>query len=235
MIYIIHGGNLSSSRNFILGLQKKSGVESRFEAPISEISPSRLLEVCSSFDMFGNAPFVVLDISKVGRMDMSEYVEVMKKIPCEAVLIVLSSEELSPSNAFVKNSAKLEARVMVFKEISKANVFKFVDFVYSGNRKASYSELCRLMLAGADVFYVFSMLLYGLRNLSYLKFESPSLSRVPLFVKGRLKVQAEKFSEDDIKEIYRSFYQLDKDVKNGQVQQEMLVPLAIEKVFSFIL
>lgn len=232
MIYIIHGENLSSLRNFILSLRKKLKAKSRVEVSISDFTPVQLSEVCGSFDMFGNAPFVVLDISKMGRMKVDGYIEVAEKIPEEATLVVLSLRELGSANTFIKNSVRLRAKVMKFAESPKANVFKFVDAVYSRKRKASYKELRNLLLSGADVFYVFSMLLYGLRTVSYSKFSSPSLERFHPFVKKKLVDQSSNFSEWGIKEIYRGFYQLDKDVKGGQVQQEMLLLLAIEKVFS---
>lgn len=233
MIYILHGENYPNSRSFITKLQQETGADSKKEVSFDEISPEKLWEICSTFDMFGNAPFVVFEISEAGRKSVDGYIEIMSKIPNETTLIVLTDKELSKSNAFIKNSQKLKAKTAVFKGPKTSNVFNFIDRVFEGSRTGAYSEYRKLILNGDDPFYVFSMMVYGLRNVAMVKLNSPGYKKMHPFVKSKAQKQAANFTSENTVYLYGEFYRLDKDSKLGNIDPEVLVPVAIEKVLRF--
>lgn len=232
MIYILHGEDIPSIRNFILKLQREHNVGAKRELAIEETNPAEIAELASSVDMFGNTSMVVLDVTKMGRMSVKAYIEVLVKVPQDLVFVVFAGKKLSKANAFLKNDAMMGAKVMPFKQISQSSVFKFMDHVFSGDREASYKELRKLILAGEDPFYVFSMLLYGLRNISYAKFDSMAFSQLSPFVKSKTKAQSRSFSEDQVKDLYDKFYELDIGAKSGVVSTDLLVVKAVESVFA---
>jgi len=232
VIYVLHGENVSAIRNFILKLKKDHNIGSSKELLLEDTSPAEIAELISGIDMFGAIPMVTLDVTKMGRTKVDSYIEVLLSVPDESLFVVFSGKDLYKANAFVKQSPKIGARVMPFKEISDSNIFKLVDYVFGGNRIASYKELRKLILSGADNFYIFSMLVYGLRNVTYAKFESPMFTKMSPFVKSKASSQSQKFTQDQVVRLYEKFYQLDVGSKNGQVSPELLVPLGIEAVLA---
>lgn len=236
MIYILHGNNLSSARSFIVNLHNKAEtISSKKELLIEDTSPEELSSLTSSIDMFGGSPLIILDITSYGRKDLNPYVEVLEKVPHDkALVIVLSGKKLRKSNVFIKNSKKLDARVREFSQKDLSDVFGLIDNVFGGNRRASYKELRKLILMEKNEFYIFTMLVYGLRNISYVVFDSSAYKSMNLYVKSKVAKQARSFSKKDVCNLYSDFYDLDLKVKTGKIDSEMLVPMAIEKVLTYV-
>lgn len=232
MIFIIHGDNFPKSRDNILKIQNKLGVDNKIEAGVADLTPNQLQEQTLSFDIFSKAPFVVLDISKAGRKNLKDYVSVLKEIPKRTNVVILSNKSLSKTNVFIKAKKELSAKEIHNTQIPSANIFKFINYVFDKNRSRAYKELRNLMLDSADPFYLFSMLVYGLRNLALAKFESPSFNKMAPFTKSKAQKQANDFTDKQILKLYESFYKIDKNVKTGKLSPEILVPYAIEKVME---
>jgi len=189
-------------------------------------------EVVGGIDMFGGKAMVVFDVSKMGRSNVDVYIEFLQEVPEDFLFVVFSAKELTAANAFNKNAGKFGAKTMPFKGVSKANIFKFVDCVFDLNRSGTYKELQRLILADEDAVYLMTMLEYGLRSISYAKFDSPAFNKLAPFVKSKVQRQANNFTEEQLINIYGRFYELDRDLKFGGVPPEVTVPLAIESVLG---
>jgi DNA polymerase III delta subunit len=232
MLYILHGEDLPSIRNFILKLQQDNNVGSKRELVIEDTTPAEIRELISSVDMFGNTSMVVLDVTKMGRMNVSAYIDALQDISKDVLFVVFAGKVLSKANAFIKNASNLQAKVMPFKQVVYSNVFKFVDYAFSGNRSGAYKELRKLLLANEAPFYIFSMLVYGLRNIAYQVHDSPAFDRLPPFVKSKVKLQASRFTKEQINQIYEDFYELDKGSKSGTVLPDLLTVRAVESVLS---
>ncbi len=187
----------------------------------------------NTIDMFGGNLMFVFDVSKMGRTKVDSYIDVLTKISEDLLFIVLSNKNLTNTNAFIKNSSKLGAKVMQFKQMVNSNIFKFADYVFDGNRKQSYRELKKLIIGGEDSIYIFTMLLYNLRNIAYCKFDSPQFQKLAPFVKSKVAKQSQKFSISQVKNLYKEFYVLDIGSKTGTVEHELLVPMAVEKVLTY--
>jgi DNA polymerase III delta subunit len=230
MIYILHGEDIVSSRQFISSLQQQNNIGTRIEVSLEDTTPELIREHISGVDMFGASQMVVFDVSKMGRTNVDDYLEVLREVPKDFAFVVLTDKKLSKANAFNKNASKLKAKVMLFKGVKKSNVFKFADLVFEKRKKEAYKELRRLILAGEDPIGIFAMLTYGLRNIAYAKFNSPMINKVPPFVKSKAAKQAVGFSESEVLEMYKKFYEMDRDVKSGELDKELLCPLTLELV-----
>lgn len=234
MILIVHGDNISLSRNTLISLQEKLNSTKRLEYSLSSITPAALRDYLYTFDFFEGAPFFVLDVSGAGRLNVDEYVEVIKGMPSETTLVILSDKKLGKTNGFIKASKDLKAKIIENNQKEDSNIFNFVDSVFNGDRKRSYKELRQLLLEEKDSFYIFSMLQYGLRNVAGAKFKSKKFESASSYIKKKASSQAARFSEKEIKALYNEFYTLDRDVKIGKVLPDVLIPLAIEKVLVYI-
>src|SRR3990167_2137592 len=218
MIYILHGDNLPKSRDFILDLERSLGDCAKFEFRALDTLSEKIEEVGLSVDMFGRPKLIVIDISGAGRMNLTGYKDVAKRISDYANVVILSGSELTKGNEFIKSSQEIGAKVIINKTPATSNIFAFVDAVVAKNRSLSYLELKNLLLSGEDDIYLLTMLTYGLRNLSYAK--------------NKVQSATSKYSEVGIKEIYKYFYDLDLKAKTGGYPDGILVPLAIEKMLT---
>jgi DNA polymerase III delta subunit len=233
MIYIVHGDDFSKSRNLILNQQKKLGVESRLELSINDLSPEDLFSHTHSNDLFGNMAFVVLNISKAGRMNLNPYLEQLHNIPKNTVLVVLSDKVLTDKNSFIINAPKLSAKIITSATVPLSNTFKFVDAVFYKRREEAYKELSKLIQDGIDqVYEIFPMLVWGLRNIAQAKFDNQVFFKGRDFLKNKSYSQAKLYSDDSIKNLYSTFLNLDRDIKTGGIEEAMLVPITMEKVLN---
>ncbi|HOD01351.1 MAG TPA: hypothetical protein PKH50_01380 [bacterium] len=232
MIYIVHGNDISKSRLLIQNQQKKMGLESRLELKISEITPTQLLEKSRSKDLFGNPPFIVLDVSDAGRMDLSPFVEKMKEIPDLATLIILSEKELPKSNIFIKNLQNLKAKLNLNETAPQSNIFNLVDAVFYRQRERAYRELSKLQNDAVSPFEIFSTLLYGLRTIATVKFESPSYKKLSDFVKRKAQAQSKLFSKEQIIDLFEKLRKIDMESKLSEIDEDLLIPMVIETVLN---
>jgi len=232
MIYIVHGEDLVKSRIMIQNQQKKVGAESRFEIEIADITPEQLFEKSHSNDLFGNPPFIVLDVSNAGRMDVDPFITKLQNVPEQTTIIILSGKTLSKTNAFIKNSSILNAKLNLNEAAPQSNIFNLVDAVFNKQREKSYGELSKLLKDGISPFEIFSMLFYGLRTMSSAKFESPSFKKLHDFVKRKSQSQSKLFTEKQITDIFEKFRNIDKGSKLSEIDEELLIPMAIETVLN---
>lgn len=234
MIYIFHGENLAFSRDRILKIQNLGDFESKTEILIEDTTPQQLSDIIFSPDFFGNPPFVILDISNVGRSNVDDFIKVLKIVPKECVVVILSSKELSKTNVFIKMVHELEAKVILSDRVSESNIFNFIDNVFFSKRDAGYKNLSELMNDGHDPIYILTMLEYTLRNIAYSKFNSPMLTKISPFSRAKANNQSRLFSEESIRNLYAFFYQVDLDSKIGEISADTIIPFCMEKVFSEI-
>ena len=232
MIYIVHGDDLVKSRILIQNQQKKVGAESRIEIEIGDITPDQLFEKSHSNDLFGNPPFIVLDVSNTGRSDMEPFIAKLQNVPEQTTIIILSSKTLSKANAFIKNSAVLKAKLNLNEAVPQSNIFNLVGAVFNKQREKAYGELSKLLKDGVSPFEIFSMLFYGLRTVSSAKFESPSFKKLHDFVKRKSQSQSKLFTEKQITDIFEKFRNIDKASKLSEIDEELLIPMAIETVLN---
>jgi DNA polymerase III delta subunit len=232
MIYIVHGDDISKSRILIQNQQKKLNIESRIEIDITDVTPEEIYEKSHSNDLFGNPPFIVLDITSAGRMNMEKYIEMLEKVPVAATIIILSGKSLPQTNAFIKNVGRLRAKTNANEIIPQSNIFSFVDAVFYRQREKAYLELSKLLKDQVSPFEILSMFFYGLRTLASAKFSSPAFNRLHDFVKRKALSQANLFTENQIKNIFEQLRIIDMKSKLSEIDEELLIPMAIEKVLN---
>ncbi len=230
MIFLLHGDNYARSRATILKLQEKLPSTAKKELDISETSPEQLFAECATFDIFGVPPFVVLDISTTGTRKLDDHLKVLYRIPKETTLVLLSNKKLPATSIFLKKANDLSVKVQLSQTEPSLSVFSFIDSVFAKNRELAYKRLYALLMDENDPFYLFTMLVYGLRNIAYAKFNSPMLNSMAPFAKTKAQTQAREYTHTKLKLLYQDFYTLDKKAKDGGISKSLLIPMAIEKV-----
>lgn len=232
MLYIVHGDNLTKSRALILNQQKKLGIQYKEEFGILDFSPEELLMKIRSLDIFGNQQFFIINISGTGRSNMESYINVLTQAPEQLTVIILSDTKLSPTNAFIKNATMLKAKTLEHSPERKENVFNFVDAVLRKDRKTSYKLLHEELENDRSPIELFSLLTYGIRSLASAKFENNLFKKQMPFIQSKHKQFANSYSEKSVLDLYEYFYNLDRQAKIGEMDQEIALTLAIEKMLN---
>ncbi len=232
MIYIVHGDDFTKSRNLILNQQKKLSVESRTELDMCDLTPEDLFSRVHSSGLFGDKQFLVLNISKSGRTNPEPYIEKLGKIPENVILIILSDKILTGSNAFIKKSEKLGAKIIFNQKAPLSSTFKFVDALFYKQRDAAYRELSKLNEDQIDAFEIFAMVAWGLRNVTQAVFNNQKFFSGKDFIRNKVYSQSKLFTPESLKKIYSSLSNLDKESKTGGIDPEALVPMTVEKVLN---
>jgi len=237
MIYLLHGENTSASRNNLLSIQKKHSTASdnsidKIELNPLTTTPAQLINTCMYIDMFGSTPFIIFDVSGVGRQNLSPYAEKLDEVPKETILVIYSDKELTKTNPFLIGAQKNKATIIQSPLFKNSNVFRFIDNVYSLKRKQSYMELRNLLNANEDEIYILTMLEYGLRTMAYIKFESKMTLTLSPQMRGRAKATSENFTQENVMKLYDELYRIDKEAKTGEIPTSILLPLTIEKIWK---
>lgn len=232
MIYIVHGEDISKSRILVQNQQKKLNAQSRIELDITETTPEEMHEKSHSNDLFGNPPFIVLNITNMGRLNADLFIDVLSKIPHTTTLILLSAKSLPKTNAFIKNADKLKAKTNFNDLIPQGNIFKLVDSIFYKQREKSYSELQKLLSDSVSPFEILPLIFYGLRMVTSAKFNSPSFKKLHDFVKNKSSSQAKLFTAGQLKDIFNKLRELDMKSKLSEIDEEMLIPVVIETVLN---
>lgn len=233
MIYIVHGTDYVSNRKLVLNQQKKLGNIIKIEKTLADSTPQELEIQLRSNGMFGEVPFVLLDISANRKTNLDDYISVLEKAPAQATIILLSDRTLGASNIFIKSANKLKAKLIETSKKEDGNVFSFVENVFLKDRVNAYKEFEKIMtFEDNDPIYFFSMLLYGLRTLSYILFDSPKKRALSAFTLSKYEKLAKNYSKKTIIALYNEFYELDKAAKTGILALDMLLPLTMEKVLN---
>lgn len=232
MVYIVHGEDISKSRILIQNQQKKMGAQSRIEVEISEITPESLYEKGCSNDLFGNPPFIVLDVTNASRTNLEPYIEKITKIPESTTIIVLSGKPLTKTNAFVRNADKIKARLNLNEIKPQSNLFNFVDAVFYKQRERAYQELSKLSKDQVSPYEILSMMFYGIRTVTQAKTDSPSYKKLHPFVKTKAQNQSKNFTLGQLVSIYENFRRIDMKSKLSEIDEDMLIPMVIETVLN---
>ena len=233
MIYLVHGSDPSSSRKLIVNQFTNKNTQNKIEICAEDISPDRLFELVRTGDIFGNPPFIILDISNLLSQSATEFVSTVSKTPKDATLIIYCSRALPAANVFLKSAAEFGIKVVESELKIESNVFKFVDALFEKNRTQTYLEMQKLLKEDNDHFYLFSMILYGLRNLLGASLSSKKFLSSKPFQKQKLEKQIKNFGSTDFSEIFEYYYNLEKKAKTGDISSEIMLTLAAEKMLNF--
>jgi DNA polymerase III delta subunit len=74
------------------------------------------------------------------------------------------------------------------------------------------------------------MILYGLRTVATCVYNSPSSSELKPFVRSKALSQAKNFNAGNIPGLFQDLYELDKKIKIGELNPDLAVTIAIEKI-----
>lgn len=230
MIFLFHGTDVTKSRDQILFLKKKLNIDVSVDLSYPETSPNQLISAVNTCDLFGGFPFVIFDISACGRSQLKEFAEIGSHIDKKSVLVIYSDSKVSNLNHLHKVALDL-GKISFNEKIPGPSVFSLLDAIMEKNRKKTYKCLTELNET-EDSFYIFSMLLYLLRNISYIVLDSSLQSSVPRFSVSKYRSYCSNLNKSRLAGLYTFFYDQEKKLKTGGTNADNSVVLSIEQLLN---
>lgn len=207
MILIIHGDDISASRNFFLNQKNKESL--LFDAVNLEVS--ELLQSVQGSSLFEESKKILIDnlFSKKAAKNYKDIVQAVSNLKdCE--IILWSDKELSKKvlSEFPDSTNNL------FK--IPQNIFSFLDSI----RPNSLSNVKNFQnaLKTSDPEIIFAMIVRQFRLLHELGSSEKidEVARLAPWQKSKLEKQMSLFGQDKIKNIYKKLCIMDKEQKTGQ-------------------
>jgi DNA polymerase III delta subunit len=233
MIFLVHGDNAALSRKLIINQFNNKAFKAKKELNISEVTIPVLTEILLAQDLFGEAQFTILEVTGAKQPALEGVLPLLDKIPVQNILIIYSSKSLPKTNVLIKNATEKGIKIIENSLVPEGNIFKFIDLLINQNRNGAYKELDKLLKEGNDPFYLFSMIVYGMRNLTHATFKTEKFLQMKPYQQENLSNRTKKTTADNIKKLYKYIYDLDKKTKTGELQPEMMLTLSIEKMLNF--
>jgi len=215
MITIIHGDDVVSSRNAFLLEKEKTKSGHTFDG--TKITLTDIVQVVEGGTLFHDDQ----------KLFIEDFFSKRKE-----------SKEITDITTFVKRAEKIDVIFWESKELSRKNIslfpkaqvktytlpqllFTFLDAIRPGNAKTLlllFDDIAKR----SEIELVFYMLVRQFRLLlavsdSDTKDSIDEVSRLAPWQKNKLLKQAQLFSKEELQTLYQKLYELDKNVKTGNV------------------
>ena len=147
------------------------------------------------------------------------------------------SAEIKKLAAYKKAIEKEDVELLVNPEIETA-IFKTIDAIAAKDKKTALSLIYKHLEKGESPFYLLTMITYQFRNLLLVKeLEGGSLPEItailkpmhPFVVRKSLGL-AQKFSLEQLREIYLKIFKIDLAIKTGKIKPELALELLIADI-----
>lgn len=134
---------------------------------------------------------------------------------------------------------KLEDIDLLVRSKIETDIFKTIDAIADKNKKQALNLLHKHLEKGDSPLYLLSMINYQFRNLLIVKdfIEKYKPYNVILkksglhpFVVRKTYYQSQKFTFQELKDIYQQIFKKDLDIKTGRIQPEIALDLLIAEI-----
>lgn len=219
-ILILHGDNQVESRarlNELVSGSKKKGLNI-IRVSGASIKKGELLTLARSQDLLGGTDLLVIE----GFFANKKAAEILKEL-------VENQEEISNSCLFWEGKA-VPASKIPKKDFIKTEsfqvpqeIFKLLDLVTPATKKQALILMQKSAVRESAEFF-FVMLIRQIRNLLWVKTDPQSM-QIQAWQKGKLKSQADKFSEEALRRIQSRLLEIDYQSKTSKLPENTAASL----------
>jgi len=166
--------------------------------------------------LFGDKNTIVVNIFEVENEILESF---LNNLSGDSDLIIYYPEELEKSSKKIKLFPR-DFTILEFKKSKIGNIFNFTDYLLSKDINKTYTELSKL---DEDGVLVFNNIIPIVRNLISLKKDLNLKTKIIPFKLGLYKKMVEKYTYEELMDLYKNLYQNDLKFKSGEITNEMLV------------
>ena len=185
---------------------------------------SEILSELGSENLFGDKNIYIIDITET---DIETILNFFKFIPENCEIVIVYKDTLEKSSKILKNLPK-NISILEFKKSKSGNIFNFTDFVVAKDIAKSYLELSKLE---ENEVLIFNNIVSAGRSLLALKADLNIKSKIIPFKVGVYKKNYEKYTFEELKDLYNNLYKNDLKFKKGEINGEMLLLHSINLFF----
>ena len=230
MITIIHGDDITSSRNYLQEEKQKNKDSVFFEG--KKITATDLFQNIQGSGLFTSTKTIFIEGFLIGTKktskDTKEIIDFILKNHKESKFFLWEPKEFSKRELFVFKEAivknfKLPQSIFVFLDSLRPNNFKNIIQLFHQTLESEVKEEL-----------IFFMLQRQFRFLLALSDDGSDqaideLIRLAQWKKGKLERQAGLFSQAQLKRIYSSIYKIESGLKTGKLN------LTLSQAIDFLL
>jgi len=218
MITIIHGDDLTSSRNYFLDIKQKQKDAILYDG--NKITITDLVQNIEGSSLFGDTKTIFIEelLTKVKKKDLNvkEILNFIVKNSKESTFVLWESSVLSKRDLIFFN----QAVVKVFK--LPRNIFIFLDNLKPNNSKNLLKLFHQVLISGIKEELILFMMQRQIRILLTLSEPCDSepieeLVRLAPWQLDKLKRQTRFFDLTRLKKIYKKLYEIEVGQKTGSL------------------
>ncbi|MDO8452885.1 MAG: hypothetical protein Q7S79_03985 [bacterium] len=219
-ILVLHGDNQVASRqrlNEVISESKKKGINI-INVNGATVKKPELLTLARSQDLLGATELLVI-----------ENFFANKKAPEILKDLVENQEQVSNSCLFWEGKAvpasKIPKKPFIKVEAFQIpqSIFRVLDLITPGTKQQAL-KLVQEKGVRDNAEFFFVMLVRQIRNLLWIKLDAQTMSS-PAWQKGKLKSQAGKFSENDLRALQSKLLEIDYQSKTSKLPENLAASL----------
>ena len=224
MLYLLHGENVSASRQALLDLKKNYSSDSVSVFDGKNFDEDEFVRVCKTPSLLSGRRLIVIE----GKPPATCYLLLATSSAADVVFWL--GEELKSSDKLFKQVKELGGQIRNFREVVPKHVFGFLDALGYKNKKKAFLELHRLLDQGEAPLYLLTMMAWAARNLLNVKLQNPNVKKMNPFVRRKTQVQAENFEEEELVGIFRKLLEVEVKIKTTQQDPKLVLDLLLDKI-----
>ena len=234
MITIIHGDNISESRNYFLELKHPpaGGQKNIISFDGGKVTITDLVQNIEGSSLFGDTKTIFIEelLTKLKKNDKhsKEIFNFIDKNSKDSTFVLWESKEISKGNLSVFKDATVK-----FFKLPK-NIFLFLDNLRPNNSKNLLNLFHQALESGLAIELILFMLQRQIRILLALSQPSENeaideVVRLAPWQTGKLERQVLSFDLETLKKIYRKLYEIETGQKTGTL------PLSLSQSIDILL
>lgn len=225
MITVIHGDDISSSRNFFNDIRGKNSEAILLDGP--SLNVTDLLQVLEGGGLFQTEKTILIEnlyAKKKAAKEFEAIVSLIQEKTLENEIFLWENKELD------KKSLGLFKHATVKTYKLPQTLFLFLDSL-KPRQGPQLVTLYQKVLQTVEAEMVFAMFVRQVRLLLALREKSneqiDEMKRLAPWQVGKLQKQASAFSEDELIRLHRKLFEIDKGLKTGELSMPLSTALDI--------
>jgi len=224
MIILLHGENVSASRQALLDLKKNYSSDSVSVFDAKKFDEDEFIRACQTPSLLSDRRLVIVE----GKPPATCYLLLATSSAADVVFWL--GEELKPSNKLFKQVKEIGGQIRNFKEVVPKHVFGFLDALGYKNKKKAFLELHRLLDQGESPVYLLTMMAWATRNLLSVKVSKcQSVKGMNPYVLRKTQSQIKNFEEGELVEIFHKLLEAEVALKTSQQEPKLVLDLLVNE------
>ena len=215
---------LSQSQNIILLCQEGKAPSGSFFTSLKKHGE------CQEFKLLEG-----LKLTNWAKKEFEKYGAKIEKKALESLVEMVGNNLWQMSNEIKKLSDYKFNQTIQLKDIEllvkpkiETDIFKTIDAIALKDKKKALALIHKHLQKGDNHLYLLAMISFQFRNL--LAFKSGARLKLHPYVARKTAYQAELFSFEELKKIYRKIFQADLDIKTGRKTADTALDLLISGI-----